>query len=167
MPSFIPRKSKPNWTTPIARPYPATSRHGMRGRLITSTSGIAAKKKRSAASAKGGISRKPTLIGTNEKPQSVTTASVNSRSRGASARLMPPGATLRRGEASCATLRALCRASQLDHAAGPQRFTQGERDSRCLRRIVQCQERGGVVEHGIDKMRRLAQERLLEPLIEG
>src|SRR6202171_1890414 len=167
MPSFIPRNSKPNWKTPIARPYPATSRHGMRGRLITNTSGTAEKKKRSAASAKGGISRKPTLIGTNEKPQSVTTASVNSRSRGASACFMPPDATFRPGEASCASLARSCRASQLDHAAGAQRFPEGERDSRRLGRVVQCQERRGIVEHCIDKMRRLAQECLLESLIEG
>jgi len=59
MPSLIPRNSRPNWKTPIASPYPTTSGHGMRGRLITSTSGTAAKKKRSAASATSSSSPKP------------------------------------------------------------------------------------------------------------
>src|SRR5438477_328278 len=92
----------------------------------------AAKKKRSAASAKGGNSRKPTLIGTNVKPNSVTTASVNSRSRGASACFMPIGAALRLGETLFASLARCWPASQLDDAAGPQRFAQGEGDPRCL-----------------------------------
>jgi hypothetical protein len=48
---------------------------------MKNTSGTAAKKKRSAASANGGISRRPTLIGTNENPHSATTAIVSARSR--------------------------------------------------------------------------------------
>src|SRR6266566_3833872 len=167
MPSLIPRNSRPNWKTPIASPYPTTSDHGMRGRLITSTSGTAAKKKRRAASAKGGNSRKPTLIGTNVKPNSVTMASVNSRSRGASACFMPITAASRPSETTLASLARSCSASQLDDAAGLQRFPQGESDTRCFGRVVQCQRRRGIVEHGIDEMRRLAEERLLEPLIEG
>src|SRR6202047_2262021 len=167
MPSLIPRNSRPNWKTPIASPYPTTSGHGMRGSLITSTSGTAAKKKRSAASANGGNSRKPTLIGTNVKPNNVTTASVNSRSRGASACFMPIGAASRLGETLFVSLARYCRASQLDDAAGLQRFPQGEGDPCCLGGIVQCQRGSGIVEHSIDEMRRLAQERLLESLIEG
>src|SRR4249919_1701310 len=96
------------------------SRQGMRGRLMNSTNGTAAKKKRRATSVNGGNSRKPTLIGTNEKPHSVTTASVNRRSRGASAvftRLEPP-----LGEAPFERLARGCRASQLDDAPRAQRF---------------------------------------------
>src|ERR1700676_3983351 len=139
----------------------------MRGRLITSTNGTAAKKKRSAASAKGGTSRKPTLIGINEKPHSVTMANVNSRSRGARACFIPIGGASCLSEVSFASVARSCRASQLDDAAGLQRLPQGESDSRGFGRVVQCQERRAIVEHGVDEMCRLAQKRLLEPLIEG
>src|SRR5512135_3123009 len=47
------------------------------------TSGTAAKKKRSAANANGGISSSPTLIGTKENPHRATTARISARSRGA------------------------------------------------------------------------------------
>jgi hypothetical protein len=49
---------------------------------MKNTSGTAAKKNRSAASANGGISRRPNLIGTNENPQSATMAIVSAKSRG-------------------------------------------------------------------------------------
>jgi hypothetical protein len=59
-----------------------TNRHGICGRRMKNTSGTAAKKKRNAASANGGISRRPSLIGTNENPQSATIAIVSAKSRG-------------------------------------------------------------------------------------
>src|SRR5450755_743404 len=151
---------------PIARPYAAISRHGMRGGLITSTSGTAAKKKRSPASAKGGNSRKPILIGMNEKPSKVTRISVKIRSRGARAFFMPAGAAPRPCVASFESPARRCGASQLDYTPGLQRFAQGERDSRRFGRVVQRQRRREIIEHGVDKMRRLAQECLLEPLVE-
>ena len=56
IPSLIPRKSSPNWQTPIAKPYNTTSRHGIAGRRMKNTIGTAARKKRSAASVNGGTS---------------------------------------------------------------------------------------------------------------
>ena len=70
MPSFMPRNSRPNWHDADREAVgDDDSRHGICGRRMKNTSGTAAKKKRSAASANGGISRRPTLIGTNENPQ--------------------------------------------------------------------------------------------------
>jgi hypothetical protein len=82
MPSFMPRNSNPNWNTPIATPYATIGASGIRGGRTKNTSGTAAKKKRSAASANGGISRSPSLIGTNEKPHSATTRRMSAKSRG-------------------------------------------------------------------------------------
>ena len=65
MPSLMPRNSRPNWQTPIAKPYATTSRHGIAGRRTKNTIGTAARKKRSAASVNGGTSSSATLIGTN------------------------------------------------------------------------------------------------------
>ena len=84
IPSFMPRNSRPNWNTPIASPYAMTTLDGMRGRRMKNTSGTAANRNRNAASANGGTSTSPTLIGTNEKPQSATTTRISARSRGAS-----------------------------------------------------------------------------------
>jgi len=49
---------------------------------MKNTSGTAANRKRSAASANGGISRSPILMGTNENPHSATMAIVSAKSRG-------------------------------------------------------------------------------------
>ena len=65
MPSFMPRNSRPNWSTPIATPYATTLRQGIAGRRTKKTTGNAASRKRSAASANGGTSPSATLIGTN------------------------------------------------------------------------------------------------------
>ena len=49
---------------------------------MKNTIGTAARKKRSAASVNGGTSWSATLIGTNVKPHTATTASVSAKSRG-------------------------------------------------------------------------------------
>src|SRR4029079_11836187 len=59
-------------------------RQGICGRRVKNTSGTAAKRKRSATSANGGISRRPILMGTNEKPHSATMQIVSAKSRGVS-----------------------------------------------------------------------------------
>src|SRR5665213_852968 len=56
------------------------SRHGIVGRLTKNIAGTAARKKRTAASAKGGISRSATLIGTKANPKSATTAMISAKS---------------------------------------------------------------------------------------
>ena len=83
IPSFMPRNSNPNWNTPIASPYAMMTLNGMRGRRMKNTNGTAANRNRNAASANGGTSFNPTLIGTNEKPQRATTTRISARSRGA------------------------------------------------------------------------------------
>src|SRR6476646_1367654 len=115
------------------------SSQGIRGRRMKNTSGTAAKRKRNAASANGGTSRRPTLIGTNEKPHSVTTASVSSRSRVAR-RFFRENSAREKARQSI----------QFDHAPALQRLAQRERDARRFGRIVQGQRRSAVVEHRID-----------------
>ena len=65
IPSLRPRNSRPNWQTPIAKPYATTSRHGIAGGRTKNTIGTAASRKRTAASVNGGTSTSATLIGTN------------------------------------------------------------------------------------------------------
>ena len=151
----MPRKSNPNWQ----RRSPGHSRR-CRARasaagLMKKTSGTAAKRKRSAASANGGTSRRPTLIGTNEKPNRVTTASVSSRSRGARRFFrQDPGEKSRDAHANSITRR-VCSDSR---SASAMRVAS----------VASCkrQRRRAIVEHRVDEMRRLVQERLLEALVE-
>src|SRR4029078_5356984 len=131
------------------------SSQGIRGRRMKNTSGTAAKKKRNAASANGGTSRNPTLIGTNENPHRVTTASVSSRSCGA-----------RRFFRTKSGREKTRRSPQFYHATRLQRLAQRERDARRFGRIVQGQRRRAIVEHCIDEMRDFVQERRLEALVE-
>src|SRR5450631_2095009 len=125
----------------------------MRGRFTKNTSGMAAKKNRKPQSAKGGISRSPTLIGTKEKPSMVTTNKVSARSRGASR-------VFRAASCSGSGL-------QLDDASRLQRFAQRDRDARGFGRVVQCQRWGSIVEHAVDEVHGLAQKGILETLVEG
>src|SRR6266542_6424560 len=87
MPSFMPRKSSPNWQTPIAKPYATRSRDGIAGRATKNATGTDASRNRSAASTNGGKSASAHLIGTNAKPHSATTSRIQARSRADRARL--------------------------------------------------------------------------------
>src|SRR5689334_15788250 len=131
------------------------SSQGIRGRRMKETSGTAAKKKRNAASANGGTSRRPTLIGTNENPQRATTAMVSSRSCGAR-RVFRKKSARQKARGS----------PQFYHAPAVQRLAQRQRDPRRLGRIVQRQRGSAIVENRVDKMRELMQERAFEALIE-
>src|SRR5450432_945555 len=101
----------------------------MRGRPTKKTMGNAAKKNRSAAIMNGGISRKPTFIGTNEKPSTATTNSVSARSRGVRCVFSAPPL-------------------QVDDAPCLQRLAQRQRDPRGLGGILQRQCGWAIVEHG-------------------
>src|SRR5215471_20752058 len=89
-------------------------------------------------------------MGTKEKPHSATMPKVSARSRGERCSFI--GAALQ---------------LQLDSAPALQRFAERQRDSGRFSRVVKRQRRRPILEHAIDEVLGLAQESLLEALVEG
>src|SRR5208337_3451446 len=134
---------------------------------MKSTNGTAAKKKRSAASANGGISRRPTLIATKEKPHSETTATMSARSppaRCALAFIGRPHAPRATGGAARAGPRSTTCGSVATCAFGPSRGNRlraargGLARSRLLRKIAgedvdECIGLDVLAQGGVDRCR--------------